>query len=237
MRGRRRRPDVRRWLADARGMTLVELMTVLTVFSIVMGAVASLLITSLAVYSKGGVNAQAQVGSQVGIDRIERDLRQARRLITGIVETVGASSFTFNTQCSPTQISVALPHLATVTLSDSTTIYATDTNGQNQTPYDGWYVSYYLSSAQTAAAGSLAPAINAAGPYLIRVQYDLTALRLIYDTVEGTSAALMISATGGCPTVASTDVTVTLKGSAKASNENVATTEQVSSDVTLRNQQ
>lgn len=218
-------------------MTLVELMTVLTVFSIVMGAVASLLITSLAVYSKGGVNAQAQVGSQVGIDRIERDLRQARRLVTGIVETVGLTQFTFNTACAPAQLSFALPHTANITLSDSSTIYATDANGSGQTPYDGWYVSYYLSSTQTAPSGSAAPAVNAGGPYLIRVQYDLVALKLTYDTIENTSAALAISATGGCPTVASTDVTVSLKGSATASNESVTTTEQVSSDVTLRNQQ
>ena len=236
MRGRWDRPDVRRRLADARGMTLVELMTVLTVFSIVMGAVASLLVTSLAVYSKGGVNAQAQVGSQIGIDRIERDLRQARRLVTGIAETVGAASFTFNTACSPTQLSFALPHLTTVTLSDSTTIYATDTSG-GQTPYDGWYVSYYLSAAEKAPAGSLAPTSNAAGPYLIRAQYDLVALKFTYGTVEGTSAAFTISATGGCPTVASTDVTVSLKGSATAVNESVTTTEQVNSDVMLRNQQ
>jgi len=233
----RRRLHLRGRLADARGMTLVELMTVLVVFSVVMGAVVSLLITGLAVYAKGGVNAQAQVGSQVGTDRLQRELRQARRLVTGIVETVGATSFTFNTQCSPTQISFALPHMASVTLSDSTIISATDANGQGVTPYDGWYVSYYLSSTETAAGASAAPAVNAVGPYLIRTQYDLVALKLSYATVDNYSVAMTISATGGCPTVASTDITVSLQGSATASNQSVASTERVVTDVTLRNQQ
>ena len=170
----RRRPHLRGRLADARGMTLVELMTVLVVFSVVMGAVVSLLITGLAVYAKGGVNAQAQVGSQVGIDRLQRDLRQARRLVTGIVETVGATSFTFNTQCSPTQISFALPHMASVTLSDST-IDLRDRHqraGRHRRTTAGTSATISRRRRPRRRA-SAAPAVNAVGPYLIRIAVRL----------------------------------------------------------------
>jgi len=217
-------------------MTLVELMTVLIVFSVVMGAASSLLLTSLKVYSKSGVSVQARAASALGLDRLGRDLRQARRLITGVIETVGSTSFTFNTACNPTQVSMALPHTTTITLTGGSTEYGTDPNGSGTVPYDGWYVSYYLSSTQTAPVGAAAPAVNAVGPYLIRVQYDLTASKLSYATVAGAATALTASASGSCPTTSARALAVTVTGSATASNWTVTTTDIVTTDVTLRNQ-
>lgn len=216
-------------------MTVIELMTVLLVFSLIMGALSSLMITSLDVYSKGSVSTQAQASVRLALSRLVREVRQARRLINGTGESVNGGTFTFETACGPTpQISFALPHTAVYALSDGTTAYATDANAVGANPYDGWYVSYYLSAAQ--AAGTLPPAANASGPYVIRVQYDVTANQLSYGTVAGGVTALTLAARGSCPTVSTRNLSITVAGAATAVNEAVSSTDVVASDVTLRNQ-
>jgi Tfp pilus assembly protein PilW len=217
-------------------MTVIELMAVLLVFSLIMGAVSSLLITSLAVYSKGSVSAQAQASVRIALSRLVREVRQARRLINGTAEPVNGGTFTFETVCGPApEISFALPHTAVYALSDGSSAYATDANALGVNPYDGWYVSYYLSAAQS-GTGPLPPAADASGPYVIRVQYDVSAGQLSYGTVAGGVTALTVAAQSSCPTVGTRTLSITVAGTAAAVNEAVSTTDVVTSDVTLRNQ-
>jgi prepilin-type N-terminal cleavage/methylation domain-containing protein len=217
-----------RRLRDARGMTLVELMVVLLVFSLVSAAVFSLLFTSLKAYWKGDLATQVQQGGRLGLDRLTRDVRQARRLLA----STGAGGFTFATSCSPNpQISFVLPHLKSVSLADGSTIYATDPNPTTGAiPYDGWYVSYYLSAAQ----GSTTP--DATGPYLERTVYDLTAQSLTTQSIASNVTALAFSSGGACPTASTREVTITLTASQTATGQNVSSTDVVKSDVALRNQ-
>ncbi len=218
-------------------MTVIELMSALLVFSLVMGALSSLLITSLAVYSKGSVSTQAQVSVHLTLGRLVREVRQARRLLNGTQESANGVTFSFNTTCTITpQLSFALPHTAVYALSDGTTAYTTDANASGVNPYDGWYVSYYLSAAQAAGTGALAPAADASGPYVIRVEYDVTAGQLSYGTVTGGVTALTLAAQGGCPTANTRNLSITVAGAAAAVNEAVTTTDVITSDVTLRNQ-
>lgn len=221
---------MRRRIQDARGMTLVELMVVLLVFSMVMGAVFSLLQTSLTAYWKGDLATQVQQGGRISLDRLTRDLRQARR----IINSVTSGGFTFNTFCSTPQISFVLPHLATVTLADGTTIYATDANSSGTIPYDGSYASYYLAAAQ----GGTTP--NATGPFLEQTVYDLVGATLSTRSIATnvTGLAFLDRATGACPSTspAARDVVVTVTASQTATGQNVSSTDVVKSDVTLRNQ-
>ncbi len=222
-------------------MTFVELLVVLLVFSMVMGAVFSLLSTSLRAYWKGDLATQVQQGGRIGLERIMRDLRQARRLINGVTETVGSSTFTFNTvggdptSCPNPQISLVLPHLATVTLSDGSTIYTTDPDSSGVIPRDGWYVSYYLAASQAGQLGSTTP--NAAGPFLQRTVYDVVGNTLSTVSVASnvTSLAFLAGSTV-CPGTGPREVTVKLTASQTASGQNVSSTDVVTSDVALRNQ-
>jgi len=204
-------------------MTLVELMVVLLVFSMVMGAVFSLLQTSLTAYWKGDLATQVQQGGRISLDRLTRDLRQARRLITGVTQ----GGFTFNTTCTPApQLSFVLPHTATVTLADSSTIYATDANSSGTIPYDGSYVSYYLAATQ----GGTTP--NSSGPFLSKTVYDLVAATLATTTVASNITALST----GCPATTAREITITVTASQTATGQKVSSTDVVKSDVTLRNQ-
>jgi type II secretory pathway pseudopilin PulG len=214
-------------------MTLVELLIVLAVFSLVMGAVLSIFTTSLKAFWKGDLNTQVQQGGRLSLDRISRELRASRRLITGVTQ----GGFTFNLTCNPNpQISFVLPHMVTVTLSDGTTsAYVTDANGSGTNPYDGWYVSYYLAATPGSATQ------NATGPYLIRKQYDLVGLALSTTTVATniTSLAFLDRATSACPTAGASgtrDVKLTVTASQTATGQGLTATDVVSSDVTLRNQ-
>ena len=185
-------------------MTVIELMTALLVFSLVMGAVSSLLISSLAGVLEGQ-RGHAGPGQRDASRSAASCARCARRagFIDGAPESRerrGRSRSIRRATLTP-QLSFALPHTAVYTLSDGTTAYATDANASGANPYDGWYVSYYLSSAQAAAAGALAPAADTSGPYVIRVQYDVTVGQLSYGTVAGGVTALTLAARGTCPTV------------------------------------
>ncbi len=218
-----------RRIQDARGMTLVELMVGLLVFSMVMGAVFSLFSTSLTAYWKGDLATQVQQGGRLSLERMARDLRQARRLING---TTGGS-FTFNIACNPYQISLVLPHLATVTLSDGTTIYATDALASGQIPYDGSYVSYFLSANPAGSFGDKTP--NAVGPYLQRVVYDIAGTSLSTVSVASNVTSLAFASAGSCPGTSAREVTVTVTASQTATGQNVSSTDVVKSDVALRN--
>lgn len=141
-----------RHVRDARGMTLVELMVTLLVFSLVSTAVFSILFTSLKAYWKSDLATQVQQNGRLGMDRLTRDLRQARRLLDSSTQQT-QGGFTFTTSCSPNpQISFVLPHYGSVALADGSTIYATDPNSSGMIPYDGSYVSYSSMSLITEAA-------------------------------------------------------------------------------------
>lgn len=214
---------------DARGMTLVELMIVMLVFSLVSGAVFSLLFTSLKAYWKGDLATQVQQGGRLAMDRLGRDLRQARRLLDSSTQQT-QGGFTFTTSCGATpQISFVLPHLGNVTLTDGSTIYATDPSSSGAIPYDGSYVSYYLS----ATPGGTTP--NAAGPYLERTVWNISGATLTTQSIAANITSLSFTAGGACPTKATRELTVTLTASQVASGQNVSSTDTVTSDVSLRN--
>lgn len=220
---------MRRHIRNDRGMTLVELLTVLLVFSLVSGAVFSVLLTSLRAYWKGDIATQVQQGGRLSLDRLTRDLRQARA--SNLLNSVSAGGFTFNTACTPNpQISVKQPHLGLVTLSDGVTqIYATDATPCGTMPCDGYYVSYYLSATQ----GSTTP--NAVGPYLEKTVWSIVGASLTTVSVAGNVTALTLvdRATGLCPTAASQEVTVQI--TASQTGPNVSSTDVITSDVKLRN--
>lgn len=218
-----------------RGMTIIELMIVLLILSLTSDALFSLLFAGYKTYWKGDVATQVQQGARVSVDRMIRDLRQAGQLVNGVTETVGATTITFNTSCTPNpQISMALPHLATVSLTPSGSIFATDaeTGGMphpGQMPYLGTYVSYYL------AASSNSATANAAGPYLIRAAYDLVGNTIVLTNVAANVTGLSLNPAGTCPTAASKEFTVQVTASQTQTGQNVASTAIVTGDVTLRN--
>jgi prepilin-type N-terminal cleavage/methylation domain-containing protein len=212
------------------GMTLLELMIVLAIMSVASGAMFSLLFASFKTYWRGDAATQAQQGARIGLDRMTRDLRQARRFINGVTETIGSTSVTFNTGCTTPQISMALPHLGNVTLSDGSTIYATDANASGTVPYDGTYVSYYLA----AATNSATP--NTTGPYLIRASYDLVANTITLSNVARNITGLGLSAGGSCPTTATRELTLTLTALQNQTGEGVSSTTILKDDVAVRNQ-
>jgi hypothetical protein len=225
----------------------MELLIVIGIMSLIAGSVVSILLVSLQTYWKGSISAQVQQGGRIAIDRLSRELRQARRLFTGV-----AGGFSFTLACSPSapQISFVLPHVTLVSLSEtcSTTcpdgalcqsgtckVYAPDQNPVTGTvPYDGWYVSYYLSS----TVSGQTPSTN--GPYLVRTVWDLTTSTLTSTTMANNVTALALSSGGVCPTVTSRQVAITLTASQQAgSGPNVPAysqaTDTVTEDISLRN--
>jgi len=212
------------------GMTLIELMVVVAIVSVTSSAMFSLLFAGLKTYWKGDAASQVQQGARISVDRLTRDLRQARRLITGVTETVGATSVTFSTGCTTPQISMALPHLASVSLADGSTIFAPDANASGVLPYDGWYVSYYLA----ASADGATP--DTAGPYLIRASYDIKNNTLALANVAGNVTALAFNPGGACPTTSTREFTVQVTASQTQTGQNVSSQTIVTDDVTLRNQ-
>ena len=214
-----------------RGMTLIELMIVLGILSLASSAMFSLLFASFRVYWKGDLATQVQQGARISIDRMDRDLRQAGKVLNGVTRTAGATSVTFDTACSPspTQISVELPHLASVPLTPTGSIYATDANAAGTTPYEGWDVSYYLA----AASNSATP--NAAGPYLIRASYDVVGNTITLATVADNITALALNSAGSCPTAATREFTITLTSYQIATGTGVTSQTIVTDDVALRN--
>lgn len=222
-----------RW-RDARGMTLVEVMIALLVFSLMAGAIYSVFLTSLRAFWKGDLSTQVQQGGRVAVDRLSRDLRQARRLFSGT-----AGGFTFSVSgglalCPTPQISFVLPHMGNITLAGGATIYGTDANTSGTIPYDGSYVSYYLSANQAGTPG--ATTLNTTGPYLNRTVYNITSTTLSTVTVGGNITALTFAAAGACPTTSSREVTVGVTASQQAASQGVSSTNLVTSDLTLRNQ-
>ncbi len=220
-------------IQDARGVTFVELLVVLMVFSIVMGAVLSIFTSTLKAYWKGDLTTQVQQGGRVSFDRFTRDLRQSRRLITSTT----AGGFTFSIQCSPNpQISFVLAHVTSFTLADGSTVYATDASSSGTVPYDGFYVSYYLAAAPAGSTGATTP--TATGPYLNRTAYDLVAAALTTTTVGSniTSLNVLDRGTGVCATTAARELIVTMTASQTAQGQNVSSTDVARSDVMLRNQ-
>ncbi len=227
------RQRIRRWARDARGLTLAELLVVLLITGIVSGAVLTVFLTSLTTFTKGSVGTQVQQAGRIGVDRLSRELRQARRLYSG---TQGGFSFNLPSVSPCNQISFVLPHMALVTLSaPPSPVYMTDANPvSGAMPYDGSYVSYYLSS------GSPLTTPNTNGPYLVRTWYDGTTLSTL--TVAGNVTGLAFASGGGCPTTSSRLVTVTVTASQQANGVGVSSqqvtsaTDVVTLDIILRNQ-
>jgi prepilin-type N-terminal cleavage/methylation domain-containing protein len=220
---------------DERGMTLLELMIVLAILSLTSSAIFSLLFAGLKTYWKGDAATQVQQGARVSIDRMMRDLRQAGQLINNVTKTVGATSVTFDTTCTTDpQVSFVLPHLGTVTLTPSGSIYAPDAETSSMPhpgtmPFAGTYVSYYL------AASSNSATPNATGPYLIRASYDLVANTITLSDVATNITGLSLNPGGSCPTPSSTEFTVQLTASLNQTGQNVASTTVVADGVTIRN--
>jgi prepilin-type N-terminal cleavage/methylation domain-containing protein len=227
---------MRRWnWQDARGLSLVEMLIVVAVLSLVTGAVFSIFTVSLQAYWKGDLGTQVQQGSRIALDRMTRDLRQARHLVTG--STQGGFAFNINgglAGCpSAPQISFVLPHFGSVTLSapdqlGNSTIYMTDPNGSGLIPYDGYYVSYYL------AASPGSTTLNGQGPYLEKTVYDINGTALSTVTIASNITGLTFSSGGGCPAAASREVTVRITASQTTVNQSA--TDVVTMDITLRNQ-
>jgi prepilin-type N-terminal cleavage/methylation domain-containing protein len=233
----RRRTRVHRPSGD-RGITLIELMIVLVILSLTTEAIFSLVYASLKTFWKGDAATQAQQGARTSTDRMMRDLRQARRLITGVTKSVGPTSVTINTGCTTPQVSFALPHLTSINLTDSSSIYATDpyaagavpgsTPPAGTVPYDGWYVSYYLA----AASNSATP--NTTGPYLIRASYDGTAITLA--TIARNVTGLALNPGGTCPTTSSREFTVQVTAIQNQTGQNVSSQTIITDDAALRDQ-
>jgi len=213
-------------------MTLLELIIVLAILSVTSDAIFSLMYASLKTYWKGDAATQAQQGARIATDRMIRDLRQARRLITGVTETAGSTSVTFNTgNCATApQISFALPHLASFTLSDGSTIYDTDANASGTIPYDGWYVSYYLTATSNGTTA------NATGPYLVRASYDLVGNTLIVTDVANNITGLAFNPAGTCPGTSAREFTLQVTALQNQTGQNVSSKTIVTDDVALRNQ-
>lgn len=217
-----------------RGMSLIELLIVLAILSLTSEAVFSLLYAGLKTYWKGDAASQAQQGARIAVDRMIRDLREAGQLINGTTETAGMNSITFNTSCTTPQISVALPHFATVALTPTGSIFATDAETSSMpnpgtVPYAGTYVSYYLSAVSNSGTA------NTTGPYLIRASYDLVARTITLTDVAANITGLSFTAGGSCPTTSSRSFTVQVTATLNQTGQNVSSSATVTDDVTLRN--
>ena len=217
-----------------RGMTLIELIIVLAILSMASGAMFSLLFASLKVYWKGDVATQVQQGARISVDRMTRDLRQAGQLLNGVTKTVGSTSVTFNTSCTPPQVSMVLPHLASVTLTPTGTIFATDAETSTMpnpglVPYAGSYVTYYLA----ASTNGLTP--NTTGPYLVRAAYDLVANTITVVTVSSNITEFGLNPGGSCPTTSAKEFTVQVTASQIQAGQNVSSQVTINDDVMLRN--
>ena len=220
----------------ARGMTLIELMITLVVLSLASGAVLTLFQASLKAYWKGDINTQVQQGGRTGFERLTREIRAARRLYTGT-----SGGFTFALACSPSapQISFVLPHYALVNLSGTPTtqIYTTDMNAQGQMPYDGTYVSYYLSASQPTPSNQT-PTLNSTGPYLVRTTYTLSSSTLGSSAVASnvTTLSFLDAVSAACPTTSSRQLTIALTASQQTVSQGVSSTDVVTANIILRNQ-
>ncbi len=218
-----------------RGLTLIELLTAMAILSMVSGAIFSLLFASLKAYWKGDVATQVQQGARISVDRLTRDLQQAGQLIDGVTEVAGAATVTFNTGCATPQLSFALPHLNSVALTPTGTIFAPDAETgamphPGLIPYAGSYVSYYL------AASSNSATPNTTGPYLIRASYDVVGNTITLATVAGNITDFALNPAGTCPTTSSREFTVQVTASQIQTSQNVSSRATVTGDVKLRNQ-
>lgn len=223
---------MKQWWRDARGMTLVEVIVTIFILSLITTSMTTVFMTILRANWKAGNNVQAQQNARIGLDKLTRDLRQARRLMfTG---SYGGVTFTTSCGTSP-QISFVLPHVATVTLSDGTTVWAPDTKADGTTPYDGWYVSYYLASTPSGTATS------SSGPYLVRAVWgDLAgAPTLQAITASPNITGLVIGDRGNglaCPVSSPVprEIVITLTANQVIAGQSVSQNT-ITQDVTLRN--
>lgn len=225
---------MKRLAQDIRGMTVVEVVVAVAVMAMIAGTMSTIFITSMRINYKTNNNIQAQQSARIGLDALTRDLRQAGR----VMATTTVGGFTFANACSPNpQVSFVMPHVATFNLSNGTSVWAPDIDARigsatyGKLPYDGWYVSYYLTA--TDRGTTLTPS----GPYLVRTYWDLVASTLVSRTVARNVSNLTMSdrATSACPTTAGREIIVTVVGTQLLADGSIAATATITQDVTLRN--
>lgn len=68
---------------DQRGFTLVEVMSVVIILAIVMAGIMDLYARGIIFWSKGEKKVEVQDNLRIGLDRMTRELRQARQLYDG----------------------------------------------------------------------------------------------------------------------------------------------------------
>jgi len=229
---------MKRLAYDIRGMTVIEVIIAVAVMAMIASTMATIFLTGIQVTWKANNNIQAQQNARIGLDALTRDLRQAGRLMASA--TYGG--FPFANSCS--QVSFALPHVQRFTLSDGTSVWAPDIDSRSasatygKVPYDGWYVSYYLTATDKGTT------LNSTGPYLVRTVWgDLTGTPgLSSRTMARNMSSLTLAdrMTSACPvpTVPPPTVqviTVTLVGSQLDGKGNVVSTTTLTQDVKLRN--
>ena len=238
---------MKRWWNNNRGMTLVEVIVTIFILSLITTSMTTVFLTIVRANWKAGNTIQSQQNARLGLDKLSRDLRQARRLMFS--GTYGGVTFT--TSCSTPQISFVLPHVASITLSDgTTTVWAPDPKASDgtipgsagQTPFDGWYVSYYLAGAPPPVQnGSTAPTQSMAGPYLVRAVWgDLAGTPVMKaTTVAANITGLVLSDSnngGACPASSPVprEIAVTVTATQILAGQNVSMNT-ITQDVTLRN--
>jgi len=218
---------------DIRGFFLIELLIVLVLVSLAVGAAYSLFSTSLKAYWKGDINTQVQASARLAIDQIARDIRQSEIVLPPLLE----GGFQFDNKCPPfpPQLSLSIPQRNDLTLSDGTTIFATYLSSQGVLQA-GEHVSWYLASTNDPSnPASLTP--NLSGPYLMRHVWHLGP-----GTPAGWTQTIAINITflsfGAypCPSYAgdTRQVTITLTSSQVAAGQGVGSTDTVTTTATLR---
>jgi type II secretory pathway pseudopilin PulG len=219
---------------DSRGMTVVEVVVAVAVMAMVAGTMTTIFMTAMRLNWKANNNIQSQQNARIGLDALTRDLRQAGRLGPG----TSFGGFTFANSCS--QISFALPHVKTFNLSDNTPVWAPDIDSRiasptyGKVPYDGWYVSYYLTATDK---GTL---LYPSGPYLVRTIWgDLTGTPALSSRTMArniSNLAFSDRSTSACPTTAGREIIVTVVGSQMlADGTTPVSVTTMTQDVTLRN--
>jgi prepilin-type N-terminal cleavage/methylation domain-containing protein len=85
-----------RFLKDERGFTLSEMLVTIIIMTVVLGGLSSMFHMSLRVFSYGNNKVEAVESARVGLEKMEREIRQAHTIDT----TTGQMFYTW----SPTQI-------------------------------------------------------------------------------------------------------------------------------------
>jgi prepilin-type N-terminal cleavage/methylation domain-containing protein len=178
---------MKRWPAAQRGMSLIEVLTVMVVLSLVMSMLGSFYVAALKLFREGSLTSDVMAEAAWAVRWMEADLRAARRATTA----------------QTSQVVLVLPRK--------------DVDGRNVVPLeDGDEVWYYRGTADGAVSSSgsyLWQAVKAygAGQFTItrRLASHLTSLTFSYspDSADPTAVkvSLTVQATEGPKTVNRTE--------------------------------